>query len=112
MRAKFYATAGDWQRSLETLDAIVAARVPETGDLGEQEQDLVLRDATAAVQAGNGDALRRLARFDRRLTPPRADLFRVLTAAAVKSPEDLPRAARELAMSKLLPDRLNALKVR
>ena len=112
MRAKFYARAGDWQRSLETLDGIIAARVPETGMLDENQQDVVLRAATAAVQASDGDALKRLGRFDRRITAPRADLFRVLTASAIRSPEDLPRAARELAMSKTLPDRLNALRLR
>ena len=112
MRSNFYARAGDWQRSLETLEGMVTASVPDTGDLDEKQQDLVLREATAAVQAGDSDALKRLKRFDRRLTPPRADLFRVLTASAVKGPEDLPRAARELAMSRSLPDRLNALKSR
>lgn len=112
MRAKFYARAGDWQRSLETLKGSVAARVPETGALDESQQDLVLRQATAAVQAGDGEALKQLSRFDRRITAPRADLFRILTASAIRSPEDLPRAARELAMSKTLPDRLNALRIR
>jgi hypothetical protein len=86
--------------------------VPETGQLSEKQQDLLLREATAAVQAGNGEALKRLAKSDRRIMLPRADLFRVLTATEVRSPEDLPRAARELAMSKALPDRLNALKSR
>ena len=112
MRAKFYAKAGDWQRSLDTLDGMVSARVPDTGDLNETQQDLVLREATAAVQAGNTDALRKLTRFDRRMMTPRAELFRVMTATAVKGPEDLPRSARELAMSKSLPERLSALKVR
>lgn len=112
MRANFYARAGDWQRSLETLDAIVASTLPEIGQLNDTQQELLLREATAAVQAGNGDALKKLAKSDRRLTPPRADLFRVLTATEVRSPEDLPRAARELAMSRTLPDRLNALKKR
>ena len=112
MRSNFYARAGDWQRSLETLESMVTARVPETGDLDEKQQDLVLREATAAVQAGNSEPLKRLTRYDHRITLPRADLFRILTANAVKSPEDLPRAARELAMSRLLPDRLNALNTR
>ncbi len=112
MRASFYAKAGDWQRSLETLESIVTTNIPETGDLDDKQQDLVLREVTAAVQAGDGETLKRLKRFERRITPPRADLFRVLTASAVKSPEDLPRAARELAMSRTLPDRLNALKLR
>ena len=112
MRANFYARAGDWQRSLETLERIAATTLPETGELNEKQQDLLLREATAAVQASNGDTLKRLAKSDRRMTPPRADLFRVLTATEVRSPEDLPRAARELAMSKAIPDRLNALKNR
>ena len=112
LRAKFYAKAGDWQRSLDTLDGMVSARVPETGDLSEVQQDLVLREATAAVQAGNADALRKLTRFDRRMMQPRAELFRIMTATTVKGPEDLPRSARELAMSKSLPERLSALKVR
>ncbi len=51
-------------------------------------------------------------RYDGRLTAPRTDLFRILTATAVQSPEDLPRAAKELAMSRTLPDRLSALKLR
>lgn len=112
MRANFYARAGDWQRSLETLEASAAARVPETGALDEEQQDLILREATAAVQAGDGDALKKLSRFENRITAPRADLFHVMTASAVRSPSDLPRAARELAMSKTLPDRLNALRIR
>ena len=112
MRATFYARAGDWQRSLETLEGMVTTRVPETGDLDDKQQDLVLREATAAVQAGDAETLKRLKRYERRITLPRADLFRVLTATAVKSPEDLPRAARELAMSRSLPDRLNALNTR
>lgn len=112
LRANFYARAGDWLRSLETLESIVRANVPEAGDLDERQQDLVLREATAAVQAGDAEALKRLKRFERRVTSPRADLFRVLTASAVKSPDDLPRAARELAMSRSLPDRLQALRLR
>ncbi len=112
MRANFYARAGDWQRSVETLEGIVSSSVPEGGDLDEKQQDLVLREATAAVQAGDGEILRRLKRFERRITVPRADVFRVLTASAVRSPEDLPRAARELVMARSLPDRLSALKLR
>ena len=112
LRATYYGKAGDWQRSLETLDGIVAATVPESGGLTDPQQDLVLRQATAAVQAGDTDALKRLAKFDRRLTPPRVDLFRVLIATPVRSPEDLPRSARELALSKTLPDRLTAMRGR
>ncbi len=110
MRANYYARAGDWQRSLETLDAMAAGTLPVTGVLDDKQQELLLREVTAAVQAGNATALKRLAKYDGRLTSPRADLFRVLTLTDVKGPEDLPRAARELTMSRSFPDRLNALK--
>ena len=44
-----------------------------------------------------------------RLAGARADLFRVLTAAPLQSPSDLPRAAAELALARVLPDRLHGL---
>ena len=112
VRAGLLAKAGDWDASFRAMHKVVAARVPETGDLTEQQQDLVLREATSAVQAGNGPAVRELQRYESRIKPPRADVFRLLTAKAVESPDDLPRAARELAMSRALPERLNALKLR
>ena len=111
LRADLYARAGDWPQSLQTLAGIAARTVPETGELDEPQQALILREATAAVQASDTEALQRLARYAGRIKAPRADLFRVLTATAVRSPEDLPRAARELAMSRALPDRLDALKL-
>ena len=61
---------GTGRGSLETLDAMAAATLPDTGALNDKQQDLLLREATAAVQAGNGAALKRLAKFDGRLTPP------------------------------------------
>ncbi len=112
MRAAFLAKAGDWSTSLQVLQKLVASAVPDTGDLSERQQDIVMREATAAVQSGNGQVVRDLKRFETRMTPPRSDVFKLLTANAVESPDDLPRAARELAMSRTLPERLNALKGR
>lgn len=112
LRGALFAKAGDWRRSLQALDLLAAKIIPEKGELTEEQQDVVLRQATAAVQAGDVDALRKLKRLGARITAPRADLFRLLTATPVDSPEDLPRAARELAMSRSLPDRLDALKLR
>lgn len=112
MRAMFLAKAGDWPASLQALQKVVAKLIPDTGDLTEQQQDIIMREATAAVQANDVQAVRDLKRFEERIKPPRSDVFRLLTANAVESPDDLPRAARELAMTRTLPDRLNALKVR
>jgi hypothetical protein len=111
MRAALLAKAGDWAGSLQALQQAAATLIPQQGDLTEPQQDLLLRQATAAVQAGNVAAIRDLRRFDARMKPPRADLFRMLTADAVESPADLPRAARELAMARALPARLDALKL-
>ena len=112
MRAGFLAKVGDWPGSLRALQNVAMKLVPEKGDLAEPQQDIIMREATAAVQAGDATAVRELKRYESRITPPRLDVFRLLTANAVESPDDLPRAARELAMSRALPERLNALRVR
>ena len=111
-RAGLLAKAGDWRGSLAALKLAVAKSVPASGALNEAQQDLVLREATAAVHAGDPDMLKRLKSYDGRLKGPRGDLFKVLTATAIESPDDLPRSAQELAMTKTLPDRLNAMKLR
>jgi len=110
-RAALLAKAGDWRGSLRALQSLAAKTVPDQGALNDRQQDVVLRQATAAVQAGDADALSKLKRYDPRLTTPRTDLFRLLTASAVQGPEDLPRAAKELALSRALPNRLSALKL-
>ena len=112
VRAGLLAKAGDWRGSLAALKLAVAKSVPASGDLNDTQQNLVLREATAAVHATDPEALKQLKAYDSRLKGPRGDLFRILTATAVESPDDLPRAAQELAMSKAVPERLNALKLR
>ena len=110
-RAALLAKAGDWRGSLHALHLLAARSIPEQGALTEPQQDILLREATAAVQAGDAEALAQLRRLDGRIAAPRADLFRILTSRAVESPEDLPRSARELAMSRSLPQQLSALKL-
>ncbi len=109
LRAKLYARSGDWHESFVALRELSAKTVPRTGELSEQQQDLVLQEVTAAAQAGDDAAVRDLSAFQPRLTGARADVFRALTAPSVQKPEDLPRAARELAMSRALPGRVEAL---
>ncbi len=109
-RAALLAKTGDWPGSLAALEALTTTTIAENGALTDQQQNVLLKQATAAVQAGDPDAIKRVKRYEARITPPRADLFHVLTASSVDSSQDLPRAGRELAMSRSLPDRLNALK--
>jgi hypothetical protein len=73
-------------------------------------QDIVLRQATSAVQANDTALLADLRRrYGTRLTGQRADLFHLLAAAPLRSPSDLPRMATELALARVLPDRLQGL---
>jgi hypothetical protein len=108
LRASLAAQAGDWPGNLRALADLAAKRVPQAGALDDSQQDIVLREAVAAVQAGDGDALHKLEPFAQRLTGPRADQFRMLTAAAVRSTSDLPRAAGELALSRSFSARLDS----
>jgi hypothetical protein len=112
LRASMAAKAGDWQGSLKALNELASKLVPAEGDLNEKQQDVVLRQAVAAVQAGDAGTLRSLKELDRRMAGPKADQFRVLTASAVQSIQDLPRAASELAMSRSFSARLDAPKAR
>jgi len=100
LRARLAAQSGDWQGNLRALNDLAAKLVPTKGELNEQQQDVVLRQAVAAVQAGDSDALDRLRPLDKRMTGARADQFRLLTTTAVRSIDDLPRAAGELALSR------------
>ena len=110
LRATLLSQASDWPGSLAALSDLAAKTVAADGVLTDGMQDTVLRQATAAARARDAAALAELSRrYGARLAGPRADLFRVLTAAPLQSPSDLPRAAAELALARTLPDRLRGL---
>ena len=108
LRAKLLASAGDWRGSLSALKALAEKQVPPTGPLADAAQALLLRQAAAAAQANDKDELRALAPSADRLAPARADLFRILTAAPLTSPSDLPRAAQELKLVREVAQQLSA----
>ncbi len=109
LRALLLARSADWRGSLLALNDLAAKIISAEGDLSEDQQDIVLRQATAAAQAGDIDALRGLRRLHTRMKAPRLDLFRALTAQPVQTPADLPRAGRELALARAVSDRLQTL---
>lgn len=110
LRATLLSRAANWTGSLAALSDLVAKAVPADGPLSDHMQDIVLRQATSAVQANNTALLADLRRrYGTRLTGQRADLFHLLAAAPVRSPSDLPRMATELALARVLPDRLQGL---
>jgi guanyl-specific ribonuclease Sa len=110
LRAKLLSQAADWKGSLIALSDLAAKVVSADGPLSEAMQDVVLRQATSAVQANDTALLADLRhRYGARLDGARADLFHLLAAEPLRSPSDLPRTATELALARLLPNRLQTL---
>ena len=110
LRASLLAGAGDWRGCLAALADLAMKRVPAAGLLDDAAQEVLMRQARAAVEAPDPTFLRVLERSAGRLTGVRGDLFRVLTAAPFGGARDLPRAARELTLARSVPQRLQALK--
>ena len=110
LRAALLQRAGDWPGSLAALNDLAGKVMPVAGPIPDGLGELVLRQASAAVQAGDHAGLRDIGqRYAGRLTGPRADLFRLLTAAPVGGVGDLPRAAGEIALARAVPGRLQEL---
>lgn len=113
LRATLLSQAADWPGSLAALSDLAAKTIPATEPLDDAMQDLILRQATAAVQANDVATLALLQRrHGQRLAGSRADLFRLLTAEPLRSPADLPRTGTELALARLLPSQLDVLSAR
>ena len=71
---------------------------------------MVLRLASAQAHAGDDEGARELGvREGARIVGPRADLFRVLTAAPLSGVGDLGRSAGELVMARAIPTGLAAI---
>lgn len=110
LRATLLSQSADWPGSVAALSDLIAKTVPAVGPLSDGMQDVVLRQATSAVQAKNLTLLAELPqRYGARLSGQRAELFHLLTAAPLSSPSDLPRSATELTLARSLPDRLQQL---
>jgi hypothetical protein len=94
-----------WPRAQAALQTLADTTLPATGSLSTPQQELVLRLASAASQAGDMAAMQRLqAGLATRLDPgPRQDLFAALAAQPVTAVSDLPRAAQEAEKSRALP---------
>ncbi len=104
--------AKDWSGAEHALAGYVGKAVPPTGALDQAQQQVLVRYATAAAQAGDEATLATLRTSDSPRMPGGAfgDMFRLLTAAPVEVPADLPRAIRETTLAHGLPKALDALK--
>ena len=110
LRAGLLERAGDWRGALAALDDMATRALPPAGPIPDGLADLPLRQASAAVQLGDAALLRELAgRYAARLSSPRAELFRLLTAAPVGGTGDLQRAGAEAALARAVPTNLAGL---
>ena len=110
LRAGLLERAGDWRGALAALDDLAARTLPAAGPVPDGLADLPLRQASAAVQLGDAARLRELGgRYAGRISGPKADLFRLLTAAPVSGTGDLPRTAGEVALARAAPGNLAGL---
>ena len=105
LRAELAETAKDWPEATAALAALATKTVKQDGALDDAAQDVLVRLAGDASLAGDQARLAMLAP-EQRLTGKRADLFRLLTATPVGAPADLPRAARDIALARQLPELL------
>ena len=105
MQAQLSEKARDWHAAEGALQMLAHAQIFPGGTLSDSQQDLVLRLASAASQAGDAALLRVLQRGDaRRLSPgPRATLFQMLVTQPVQAVADLPRSGREAEAARSLP---------
>jgi hypothetical protein len=110
LRAQLCEQRHDWEGADASLHALALDLVPPTGTFTDAQQDLVLRLASAASQAGDMAVLQELrVGAGLRLPPgPRLELFHALTAQPVQSLGDLARSARETEAARALPSVLTS----
>jgi hypothetical protein len=110
-RATILERANDWPAAEKALTSYVARTVPPSGKLDDTQRRTLLRLATAAARAGDEAALTALREREtpRMDTGPLADMFRLLTAAQVRSVADLKRSGQEAALARGLAGELKAL---
>jgi hypothetical protein len=103
-RAAILEQAQDWPAARDALAVLVAHELPASGMLDEVQLQVVLRLATAATRANDDVTLAALRdRLRTRIgTGPRADMFRLLTEAPVRSTADLVRARAEMGLARAI----------
>lgn len=113
-RATILERAGNWPAAQRALADYVAKAVPSAGTLDNGQRRTLLRLATAAARAGDGAGLSDLRQREasRMGKGPLAEMFRLLTAAPVRSVEDLKRSGQEAALARGLAGDIKTLQQR
>jgi hypothetical protein len=104
LQAKLLEARKDWHGAETALLALAHETVPPDGALNVAQQDLLLRAASAAAQAGDIAVLQQLQGDAARLDAgPRRALFQALIQQPVQSLTDLPRSGREAEAARAVP---------
>jgi hypothetical protein len=105
LQAQLLEKRKDWPRAEGVLQRLVRASLPATGPLSDSQQDLVLRLASAASEAGDMALLQQMQGGDgpRLSAGPRAELFQALSTRPIQALADLPRSAREAVAARAVP---------
>ena len=105
LQARLLENRKDWHGAEGALLALMHATLPAQGPLAAAQQDMILRAASAAAQAGDIPVLQHLqdGEAQRLDAGPRSALFRALAQQPVQTLTDLPRSGREAAAARAVP---------
>jgi hypothetical protein len=105
VQARLLEDRKDWRGAEAALATLARASLPATGRLTVTQQDLLLRLASAASEAGDIAALQQMQseRGSRMDAGPRSALFQALVQQPVRSLTDLPRSGREADAARAVP---------
>jgi len=103
-RAAIYSEVKDWDHLVSALSALEQKRGLQPGNLGPNQQALIMRLASAAALAGDNATLVRLRTTygPSMAAGAAADRFRVITSDPIRGSNDLPRAFEEIQIARKL----------
>lgn len=110
-RATILERAKDWAGAVAALKALAGRTIQDSGPLDPGQQQILLRLASAAVQADDETTLAQLRAEDgsRMRDGRNAELFRLLTGGPVTGVADLKRVGQELALARDIPAALQGI---
>ncbi len=105
LQAQLLEKRKDWRLAEGVLRHLARISLPLSGPLTDVQQDLVLRLASAASEAGDMALLQELQSGDatRLSAGPRAELFQALSTRPIQALADLARSGREAVAAQAMP---------